>query len=200
MNQTDHPGPELEKRPGHDTRIYVASLSDYNAGILHGEWLDPDRDPDVLLRATGEMLKRSPTARQGGQPAEEFAIHDYEGFGPLQLSESEDLGVVSRLARGIGDFGQPFAHWAAMHGKLDEREIGTFEDAYLGEWSSVKDYADHILDDLGYTEQIIDLVPQHLRPYITIDSSAFGRDLILGGDIHASETADGTVHLFDNRE
>ena len=69
-------------------RIYVACLASYNAGILHGEWIDAT-DADTIREAIQEMLKRSPTPG-----AEEWAIHDYEGFGPLRLSEFEDLGPI----------------------------------------------------------------------------------------------------------
>ena len=40
-------------------RIYVASLSDYNAGILHGVWLDAAQEPDELQAHIDLML---PTA------------------------------------------------------------------------------------------------------------------------------------------
>ena len=46
-------------------RIYVASLSDYNAGILHGTWIDFDQltDLDDLRAAIATMLATSPTAK-----------------------------------------------------------------------------------------------------------------------------------------
>jgi antirestriction protein len=69
-------------------RLYVASLSDYNAGILHGEWIDVT-DEGAMREGISAMLASSPTAKQEGLPAEEWAIHDYEGFGELRLSEYE---------------------------------------------------------------------------------------------------------------
>ena len=56
-------------------RIYVASLSDYNAGILHGTWIDFAQltDLDDLRAAIAAMLATSPTAKAApGQPAEEW--------------------------------------------------------------------------------------------------------------------------------
>ena len=35
---------EIEGRP----RIYVASLSDYNNGILHGRWIEAVDDPEAM--------------------------------------------------------------------------------------------------------------------------------------------------------
>src|SRR5579884_2064992 len=84
-----------EQRQVLTPRIYVASLTDYNAGRLYGAWLDAAQDADELHDAVARMLHASP------EPvAEEYAIHDYEGFGPLRLDEFTDLDTVSRLARG----------------------------------------------------------------------------------------------------
>lgn len=77
-------------------RIYVASLSDYNAGILHGVWLDFDNFDHItdLWKVIKEMLAASPDAKDTGRPAEEWAIHDYEGWLGFSLSEYEDLDTL----------------------------------------------------------------------------------------------------------
>ena len=93
--------PEVhEQEPRNNPRIYVASLSDYNAGRLHGSWLDAAQDPEALLAGISEMLATSP------EPiAEEWAIHDYEGFCGAALSEYEDVATVSKLALGVVEHG-----------------------------------------------------------------------------------------------
>ncbi|RYH20560.1 MAG: antirestriction protein ArdA, partial [Alcaligenaceae bacterium] len=55
-------------------RIYVASLSDYNAGILHGMWYDLGDfdDVDDVHAAIRAMLSLSPTALAERNPAEEW--------------------------------------------------------------------------------------------------------------------------------
>src|SRR5436189_4774564 len=61
-------------------RIYAATLSDYNAGRLHGAWIDADQDPEELQAEIDAMLAKS------AEPvAEEWAIHDYEGFGLFKV-------------------------------------------------------------------------------------------------------------------
>lgn len=90
-------------------RIYVASLSDYNAGRLHGAWIDAVQEIDELHGAIADMLAGSSTGR-----AEEWAIHDYEGFGPVELSEYESLANVARLARGIAEHGPAYAAWVGV--------------------------------------------------------------------------------------
>ncbi len=40
-------------------RIYVACLASYNAGILHGEWIDASDDPEEMQASIDAMLSRS---------------------------------------------------------------------------------------------------------------------------------------------
>ena len=44
----------------HTGRIYVACLASYNAGILHGEWIEATADADELKARVQAMLDRSP--------------------------------------------------------------------------------------------------------------------------------------------
>ncbi|APS58040.1 antirestriction protein ArdA [Piscirickettsia salmonis] len=53
--------------------VYIASLSDYNAGRFHGEWVSVDGDEDTLYEAIQNILSSSEE-----EGAEEWAIHDYE--------------------------------------------------------------------------------------------------------------------------
>ena len=46
----------------HTGRIYVACLASYNAGILHGEWIEATADADELKARVQAMLDRSPEA------------------------------------------------------------------------------------------------------------------------------------------
>lgn len=41
-------------------RIYVACLASYNAGILHGRWIDASSDPDAMQGEIDAMLCASP--------------------------------------------------------------------------------------------------------------------------------------------
>ena len=177
-----------EDRP----RIYVASLSDYNAGVLHGSWLDADQELDDLEQAVTDMLTRSPSPS-----AEEFAIHDFEGFGHYRVGEYDSLDWVSRVARGIVEHGPAFGAWAEDCNH-DEEALARFEDAYLGEWSSIEKYAEELLDDLGYLRAIDEAVPEMLQPYVRVDVEAFARDLELSGDVTVVEHGVG-VWLFEGR-
>lgn len=184
-------GSQTEQAPEIVPRIYVASLSDYNAGRLHGIWLDANQAPEDLQLQITAMLRRSKEPR-----AEEWAIHDFEGFNGLHLGEWEDLTHVSRVAKGISQHGLAFGHWATL--VSEDEELDKFEDAYLGQWESVTDYAEHVLDDLGLDEELDRCVPDNLRPYVKLDAEGFGRDLVLGGDVTAIDGEGGAMYLFTN--
>ncbi len=173
-------------------RIYVASLSDYNAGRLHGVWLDAHQAVDELHEGVQAMLDTSPEPG-----AEEWAIHDFQGFGAAELSEYESLETVARLARGIAEHGGAFAAWAALSGldRLVALDAEAFEEAYRGHWPSATAYAEELLDETGATEAL-EAVPEWLQPYVSLNVAGFARDLELGGDIRTVE-GDGGVWVFD---
>src|SRR5690242_9229769 len=89
-----------KRRGGDSPRIYVADLAAYNAGRLHGAWIDADQDPDEIRAEIQKMLEASPEPG-----AEEYAIHDYEGFGSIRFSEFEDLDRISEMAKLIDEHG-----------------------------------------------------------------------------------------------
>lgn len=187
------PTDERHETLDHDRpRVYVASLADYNAGHLHGTWLDAARDVEDIESDVRGMLAASL------EPiAEEWAIHDYEGFGELRLSEYESFETVSRVAIGIVEHGKAFAAWAAHVGIADVEALARFGDAYLGEWESLEDYAEQLLEDVG-ANSFMEHVPESLQPYVSIDVAGFARDLALGGDVWTADSANG-VYVFEGR-
>jgi len=88
------------KRIANTPRIYVASLADYNAGRLHGRWIDADQPIQVIREEIAAMLAES----KEHFGAEERAIHDHENVGGLSLSKSDE-GDLHELALGLGDDG-----------------------------------------------------------------------------------------------
>ena len=83
-----------------ETRIYVADLAAYNAGHLHGEWIDATEDPDDIQIKIDVMLKRSPIFG-----AEEYAIHDFEGFEGYRLGEYDGIQKAHDVAVFIAEHG-----------------------------------------------------------------------------------------------
>jgi antirestriction protein len=182
----EQPATPEARRPDRP-RIYVASLSDYNNGRLHGAWIDADQDFEAIGEEIGEMLAESKY-----DPAEEYAIHDYEGFGAYRVDEYENLEDVARIGRGIAEHGPAFAAFAAHLDPAEWYKLDDFDEHYRGQWASRADYAEQLLDDLGI--DLENLGPEMLQPYISVDLDAFARDLAY--DLIVAEADDG-VYVFD---
>lgn len=65
----------------------------YNNGWLHGAWIEVEDDADAVRDAINVMLKTSPVAG-----AEEYAIHDHEGFGGVEIAEYAGVDKVVAIA------------------------------------------------------------------------------------------------------
>lgn len=87
---------DIPARNSHHPRVYVASLSDYNNGRIHGVWVNACQDPKAILDAIKDMLAKSPEP-----DAEEWAVHDFEGFRSIRLAENARVGTISKLAQGV---------------------------------------------------------------------------------------------------
>lgn len=163
-----------------EIRIYVACLAAYNNGILHGAWIDAEQDAYGLYAEVRAMLAASPV-----EDAEEWAIHDHEGFEGASVSEYMGLEQVAELAAFIAEHG-------VIGGKLVEHfhDLGdarrAIEDAYAGAYRSLADFAEEITEG---TSQI----PENLRYYIDYDRMA--RDLEIS-DVFVIETGFEQVHVF----
>ncbi len=166
-----------------EIRIYVACLAAYNNGILHGEWIDATSDLDDIWDAINAMLKASPV-----EDAEEYAIHDYEGFDSYRVGEYEGVEGVHKVACFIDRYPEFGGELLNHCSNLDEVETMA-EDQYCGCYSSVADYAQQLTEET--TE-----IPKQLQFYI--DYERMGRDIEMSGDIFTIETAHDEVHIFWN--
>ncbi len=172
-----------------EPRIYVASLSDYNAGRLHGRWIDANQSVEDIETEIQEMLAVSPEP-----DAEEWAIHDYDGFGVLHLHEYEALEFVGEVAGGIGLHGEAFAAFVVAAERHRERFV-FFEDLYQGTWESVETYGRSLVEEQG-VQQILDQLPEWVRPYVHIDFEGLAQALAAGG-VLAVDASGGGVYVFD---
>jgi antirestriction protein len=164
--------------------IYIADLSAYNNGRLHGVWVDATDGLNEISDQVKAMLKASPEPM-----AEEYAIHDYEGFGSYKVSEYEGLEEVHGIAVFIeehGALGAEVLDYAC--GDMEQAEKSLTE-SYNGEYKSVADFSEQLTEDTSS-------VPEHLQYYI--DYEKMGRDMELSGDIFTIETGFEEVHIFWN--
>lgn len=164
--------------------IYVASLADYNHGRLHGAWIDMTMDLSDIKHDLQRIMSSSPTLRSEGETFGDWAIHDYEHFGAARLSEHEDLDMLHKLAVGIWQHGEAFSAWAdANDGEPDRWEL--FTEAFLGEYDSLRQFAEQSVDDYGWHRIIDRHMPGSVAQYLTIDYDRLARDMQAGGDIQA---------------
>lgn len=162
-------------------RIYVACLAAYNNGILHGAWIDADQDAWAIYDEITRMLRASPIPN-----AEEWAIHDYEGFEGVRIAEYAGIESVAETAAFIAEYGKLGAELVGYFGELDEaREAIT--DRYHGAYSDLADYMQ------GITEECL-TIPENLRFYI--DWKAMARDAEMNGDLLTIQTAHDEIHVF----
>jgi antirestriction protein len=181
-------GGYARQRSQFSPRIYVASLSDYNTGRLHGNWIDADQEPHEIWAAITAMLAAS------GEPgAKEWAIHDYEDFGGLRLSEWDSIEHVSAIALGVAEYGAAFAHWATrcredLPGEF-LAELARFSEVFMGQFENAEAFGRSVVDDLELEAQLDTAVPSSLRSYVSIDYAMFGRDLLM--DMWTVQDADG---------
>lgn len=200
--QSQQPRPEEnpshpERQTAEEPQIWAGSLLDYNNGILHGAWMSAAREATDLHADIQIMLDASPMAATTGQVAEEWGIFDADGFGQANIGEYEDLDVVSALARGISEHGLAFAAWAATRNNELE-SLEKFADVYQGHYSSVTDFVEQLLDDLGYTQMLDKTIPESLRLYIAFDIEALARDMEMAGEIVFMPADDNGVWIFDS--
>jgi antirestriction protein len=161
--------------------IYVACLAAYNNGKLHGTWIDATLEPDAIMEATQAMLKASPEP-----DAEEWAIHDYDNFHGLRLSEWEGFAEVHAYATFIQEHGRLGAELIAYTGDI-EHARAMMSDGYAGCYESLTDFAEELTED-------ITTIPQHLTGYI--DYERMADDMEGTGEILTIKTAHDEVHVF----
>lgn len=174
----------LRQTDGEGPRIYVACLAAYNNGCLHGRWIEADQDTEDIRADISAMLEGSPVA-----DAEEWAIHDYEGFEGADLSEYSGITQVVELATFIAEHGK-------LGGKLLHHFCGDIDQAkdafdnYAGSYRSLADYARDL------TEETTD-IPDALVNYI--DYEAIARDMEMGGEVFTIKLGFQDVHVFWSR-
>ncbi|WP_018416229.1 antirestriction protein ArdA [Teredinibacter turnerae] len=167
-----------------EPRIYVADLAAYNNGKLHGVWIDAALELDDIQDAVAKMLKASPEGF-----AEEYAIHDYEGFGSYRVSEYEGLESVHEVACFIEEHEELGAELLAHFSSIDEARTAIDEN-YAGCYESVADFAEELTEDSVQ-------IPESLARYI--DYNAMAYDMEVGGDIFTIELGYREVHIFWSR-
>lgn len=166
-------------------RIYVACLAAYNNGYLHGAWIDADQDADKIRDEIATMLAQSPVKN-----AEEYAIHDHEGFEGVTIREYASIESVAHMAAFIAEHGALGASLLEQFvGDIDQAK-SALQDCYHGQFASLANYMEELTADSV-------TIPEALRYYV--DWQAMARDAEMSGDLFTIETANDEVHVFSSR-
>lgn len=169
-------------------QIYVVCLASYNAGKLHGKWIDCNVDSDDIKEKIQEILDTSPEPN-----AEKWAIHDYKNWHGLKLNEYKDIDNLSQVAQLIDEYGELFSELISYVGGIKHFEEAIFliEQCYQGEFKSLTDWAEQFLGDTGSLSGL----PDYLKNYFNYES--YANDCELSGDIFTIEI-NNSVHVFCN--
>ena len=168
-----------------EPRIYVACLSAYSNGKLHGEWIDClNTTADQIEEQIEAMLESSPE-----EDAEEWGIHDFEGFGEYKVSENEDLDNLVELADLIEEYGEVALAVTEFEVHVDRIKL-LCEEGYMGEFSSKKYWAFEYLKDTNS-------LPDNELVAMYFDYEAYARDAELNGDVCFIEIGYNKVLVFD---
>ncbi|QIG58827.1 ArdA-like antirestriction protein [Gordonia phage DatBoi] len=137
--------------------IWIADLAAYNAGHLVGEWVELDADTeaeDVYAKikdicARGDELLRKLNEWSG--PHEEFAIHDFEGFGPIKIGEYDPISAVLTHVERMGDEPDKYFAYVEHHG---EGYVDSYDEADVIDTgqTTMRDVAYEVADE--YLEQV----------------------------------------------
>lgn len=174
-------------------RVYVACLASYNNGVLHGNWFDLDdyADAEDLFAAVQEeVLLTSPypnvevdcpdcggdgltmnitdCARCTGTgkvpSAEEWAIHDYEGFPRGSVSEYSGFDSLYEYKDKLIEAEEVFGDDATdiMEAfqecfSAPDASVETVQGAYVGKYDSGAAFSEERAYEAGYlTEEMLE--------------------------------------------
>lgn len=165
-------------------RIYVACLASYNAGILHGAWIDVSGDVDDMQEQINDMLTAS---RQ--EDAEEWEIHDSEA--PFSIDEWESLDDLARIADLYDQHGDAFVAAfdlcdCGAHTKEHVEDAERLVENFAGTYDDWEDMA------IQYVEEgLFGDIPDNIQNYL--DYERLGRDLSFD---YIGTYIDGDLYVF----
>ena len=170
-------------------RIYVACLASYNAGTLHGKWIDLDyKSLEEVEDEIQVMLKQSK------EPfAEEYAIHDYEG---ICCEEYESIRLIVDKVEVLCSLEEnekeSYLAFCNNLSTLDSNEhpqnlLDKYRDCFYGHYDREIDFAEELFDEHA--------IPEHVLPYIDHEKYSL---MLFMTDFYSLEAPDHGVYVFIN--
>lgn len=133
----------------------------------------------------------SVTASDAYPSAEEWAVHDHEGFLGVELSEHAAMEAISMIAQLLEEHGRAMAAYMDVNHVPDvcDRDdyVQQFENSYRGCYDSERAYAEECVENGLFGE-----IPESIMNHIDYDSIA--RELM--DSAYAVRSEDG-IHIFE---
>lgn len=202
-------------------RVYVACLASYNAGTLHGRWIDADQDADDIASEVAAMLRESPypnvlipcvdcygTGKIVNHAADTITdCVTCKASGQVQSAEEwtvHDYDDFGDLAEMLGETSDVNA--IAFHGQ-QLAEHGEAWIAYVSRvgshYATAEDFTDSYRgewdSEQAFAEELLEDMGELKDDSLAsryFDYEAFTRDVFLG-DYSSSRSGHGTVYVFD---
>ena len=165
---------------------------DFTCNVCGHEWTGSSGLPHECNKCLDSDPNNEVTASEPFRSAEEFAIHDHEGFDGLAVEEYTPIIEIAEMVEFLDDHNDNGAVEAAATFCCDIAEIKrAITDRYAGTWDNKEDWAEQYLSDTGALAGL----PENLKYYFNYE--AFARDCELNGDMTFAEDSSGNVHAFD---
>lgn len=182
--------------------IYVADLAAYNSAILFGKWISlKGKDSDEVYEEINAMLaegtKLYSEKHTLNGPHEEFAIHDYEGFGPIKVGEYDSISdLVDHVERMGDDEDKYFAYLSAVG---EDYGDGFDADNVMGPYDSEEDYAWESLESAIGTDltSFLEAKGVPFANYIKFDAKDFAFSESCNGGISFGEYNGKTYVIYN---
>ncbi|MGO1048789.1 antirestriction protein ArdA [Crossiella sp. CA198] len=149
-------------------RIRVCTFDEYIEGTSLGHWIDATQEPDIIREQVAKIA-----GRDAADVELEWVIREHGAFRGVEIEWHADWDTVSRIAKGIAEYGDTFAAYVlAFRGHFPEQHFGQpeaelWEDRTRGRWLSFEEFAMSELDAHEFPEWInsnlSDLMLKHLR-------------------------------------
>lgn len=171
--------------------VWIGCLECYNSGRLVGDWYDAIEAGDITTsQLHGQVIP--------AEAHEELWVLDLDGDWPVRRemdpAEAQRWGEIHEE---VGDVQWPaLCAWVrsgsyVAEGDTDYPVLSDFEERYAGEWSTFREYAEQLADDIG----LLTDVPESLQPYF--DWASWTRDLKYDYNVESAPDGGGVFVFRD---
>lgn len=181
-------------------KLYFACLASYNNGRLHGAWIEASSDADEMQEQIDAMLRASPFPNvmvedpETGEDvpsAEEWAVHDYDGFPNMgEYPSLDDVAAFVELTEEYDHIEPDDLQKIAEDFSTIDEASEALRDQFCGIYDSFRDYADEAADEMLAAHDVKDDNP--LARYF--DYESFVRDLSM--DMHTIDVPSGVAVFY----